>query len=81
MAFEVLKHLAQNSGRVVKRGELLRARGGEPQVSERLVDTHVKSIRSKLGEARDLIETVRGVGYRFDAKAHEPRGARYRSVS
>jgi DNA-binding response OmpR family regulator len=67
--FEVLKHLALSGGRVVRRTELLRALDGEPQVSERLVDTHVKSIRSKLGEARDLIETVRGVGYRFDPKA------------
>jgi DNA-binding response OmpR family regulator len=65
--FEVLRHLALNEGRVVKRGELLRALDGEPHTSERLVDTHVKSIRSKLGEARDLIETVRGVGYRLDA--------------
>jgi DNA-binding response OmpR family regulator len=67
--FEVLKHLALSGGRVVRRTELLRALDGEPHVSERLVDTHVKSIRSKLGEARDLIETVRGVGYRFDPKA------------
>jgi two-component system, OmpR family, phosphate regulon response regulator PhoB len=73
--FEVLKHLALNGGRVVKRGDLLRALDGEPNVSERLVDTHVKSIRSKLGDARDMIETVRGVGYRFDARGHETNGA------
>jgi two-component system phosphate regulon response regulator PhoB len=66
--FEVLKHLALSGGRVVRRAELLQALDGEPHVSERLVDTHVKSIRSKLGGARDLIETVRGVGYRFDPK-------------
>ena len=66
--FDVLKQLALSGGRVVRRSELLRAIDGEPRVSERLVDTHVKSIRSKLGSARDLIETVRGVGYRFDAK-------------
>ena len=71
--FEVLKHLALSAGRVVRRGELLRALDGEAQLSERLVDTHVKSIRGKLGAARDLIETVRGVGYRFDGKAeHGP---------
>jgi two-component system phosphate regulon response regulator PhoB len=67
--FEVLKHLALSGGRVVRRSELLRALDGEPHLSERLVDTHVKSIRSKLGDARDLIETVRGVGYRFDTGA------------
>lgn len=66
--FEVLRHLVQNEGRVVRRVELLRALDGEANASERLVDTHVKSIRSKLGEARDFIETVRGIGYRFDAQ-------------
>jgi len=66
--FEVLKFLAQSEGRVVKRGELLRALDGEPHANERLVDTHVKSIRGKLGEERALIETVRGLGYRFDAR-------------
>ncbi len=69
--FEVLKHLALNGGRVVRRVELLRALDGEPHASERLVDTYVKSIRGKLGDARELIETVRGVGYRFDATSRE----------
>jgi len=36
---------------------------GEPQT--RTVDTHVKRLREKLGEGRDLIETVRGAGYRM----------------
>jgi len=31
----------------------------------RTVDTHVKRLREKLGSARDYVETVRGVGYRF----------------
>jgi two-component system phosphate regulon response regulator PhoB len=67
--FEILRLLAQNEGRVVRREELLRTLDGESHASERLVDTHVKSIRRKLGPARDLIETVRGIGYRFDASA------------
>jgi two-component system phosphate regulon response regulator PhoB len=58
----------------VRRSELLRALDGDPHLSERLVDTHVKSIRSKLGDARDLIETVRGVGYRFDTGARMAAG-------
>jgi DNA-binding response OmpR family regulator len=70
--FEVLKQLALSGGRVVRRSELLRDPTGEPNGSERLVDTYVKSIRSKLGNARNLIETVRGVGYRLDGKATEP---------
>ena len=44
-------------------------RAFRPVVRERTIDVHVKSLRKKLGEAADLIETVRGVGYRF----REPR--------
>jgi two-component system phosphate regulon response regulator PhoB len=36
-----------------------------PNVTERTVDTHVKRLRQKLGEAADYVETVRGVGYRW----------------
>jgi two-component system phosphate regulon response regulator PhoB len=71
--FEVLKHLALCEGRVVRRRELLVALDGDPHASERLVDTHVKSIRGKLGDARAMIETVRGVGYRFDARERDER--------
>jgi DNA-binding response OmpR family regulator len=69
--FDVLKHLALGGGRVVGRRELLVALDGDPQASERLVDTHVKSIRAKLGVAGAMIETVRGVGYRFDSRVRE----------
>jgi DNA-binding response OmpR family regulator len=72
--FEVLRHLATSGGRVVRRGELLRALDGEAHASERLVDTHVKSIRSKLGAAREMIETVRGIGYRFEARPGAVQG-------
>jgi two-component system phosphate regulon response regulator PhoB len=36
-----------------------------PEVETRTVDTHVKRLREKLGSGRDLLETVRGVGYRL----------------
>lgn len=39
--------------------------GEDAVVLERTIDVHVKSLRKKLGEGHDLIETVRGVGYRF----------------
>jgi len=42
-------------------------RGEDAEVTERSVDVHVAAIRRKLGEHRDLIETLRGVGYRFRA--------------
>ena len=41
-------------------------------ITTRTVDTHVKRLREKLGEAADYIETVRGAGYRF---ADEPGDA------
>jgi two-component system phosphate regulon response regulator PhoB len=39
--------------------------GEEAVVLERTIDVHVKSLRRKLGPAGKLIETVRGLGYRF----------------
>ena len=38
---------------------------GDAIVLERTIDVHIKSLRRKLGDAGDHIETVRGVGYRF----------------
>jgi two-component system phosphate regulon response regulator PhoB len=65
---EVLRRLVQQEGRVVARQDLSDgASEATEATSLRVVDTHVKSIRHKLGAARDLIQTVRGVGYRFDA--------------
>jgi two-component system phosphate regulon response regulator PhoB len=37
----------------------------QPDIQTRTVDMHVQRLRSKLGEAGDMIETVRGFGYRF----------------
>ena len=39
--------------------------GYHPEVSSRTLDTHVKRIRDKFGASGDLIQTVRGVGYRL----------------
>jgi two-component system alkaline phosphatase synthesis response regulator PhoP len=39
--------------------------GSDSQQAERVVDAHIKSIRRKLGDAGDCVETVRGVGYRY----------------
>ena len=39
--------------------------GSDITVTARTIDTHLKRLREKLGEAGDLVETVRGVGYRF----------------
>jgi len=61
----LLHFLASHPGRVFTRDQLLsRVIGEEAFVIDRNIDVHVRAIRKKLGEHRDLIETVRGVGYR-----------------
>lgn len=63
--FELLKTLLQNQGRVLSREALLnRVWSYDFYGDERVVDTHVKNLRKKLGG--DYIETIRGVGYRVD---------------
>ena len=64
--FQLLSALMRESGRVVSRLQLIRTVwGSDSQQAERVVDAHIKSIRRKLGEAGDCVETVRGVGYRY----------------
>ena len=64
--FALLQVLAANPGRVVRRRQLIEQvwRDKKPP-TDRAIDAYVKSIRRKLGSARDCIETVRGVGYRL----------------
>jgi DNA-binding response OmpR family regulator len=62
----LLHFLATHPGRVFTRDHLLnRVIGDDAIVIDRNIDVHVRAIRKKLGAHRDLIETVRGVGYRF----------------
>ena len=65
--FKMLHFLASHPGRVFSREQLLsKVVGSDTVVVDRNVDVHIRSIRKKLGENhRSLIETVRGVGYRF----------------
>ncbi len=64
--FQILAALLERAGRVVRRRDLIkRLWGPDVPLSDRAIDAHVKSIRRKLGKARNCIETVRGVGYRF----------------
>ena len=63
---QVLVYLLEHRDRVVTKNELLDAVwGSDIAVTTRTIDTHLKRLREKLGPASDLIETVRGVGYRF----------------
>lgn len=66
LEFKLLLDLATRRGRVQSRDALLeRVWGYAPGIETRTVDTHVKRLREKLNEARECIETVRGVGYRM----------------
>ncbi len=64
--FLMLWTLASQPGRVFSRHELLdTSRGRDANALDRTIDVHVRSLRKKLDDQADLIETVRGVGYRF----------------
>jgi two-component system phosphate regulon response regulator PhoB len=64
--FRLLWALVRQPGRAFSRHELMEsAMGDDALVLERTIDVHVKSLRQKLGEKSEQIETVRGVGYRF----------------
>ncbi len=64
--FRLLWTLARNPGRPFGRNELMdRCRGEDANALERTIDVHVRSLRQKLDRVSELVETVRGVGYRF----------------
>ncbi len=64
--FRLLAYLVEGKGRVRTRDELLSdVWNTSPELETRTVDTHVKRLRDKLGEAGEIIETVRGLGYRI----------------
>lgn len=66
LEFQLLHVLMERRGRVQTRDRLIDdVWGMDVEVTTRTVDTHVKRLRDKLGTARDYIETIRGVGYRF----------------
>ena len=63
--FEILRSLLDNNGRVVTREALLdQAWGLEYLGDDRIVDTHIKNLRKKIGVP--YIKTVKGIGYKFD---------------
>jgi two-component system, OmpR family, phosphate regulon response regulator PhoB len=72
LEFKLLVTLYDRRNRVQSRGALLdHVWGMDTKIATRTVDAHVKRLREKIGAARDYIETVRGVGYRF---AENPQG-------
>ena len=64
--FGLLHALIRQPGRAFSRQELIDvALGDDAIVLERTIDVHIRGLRKKLGEMQNVIETVRGVGYRF----------------
>ena len=62
----LLQYLMENKGLVMSRNQILcHVWGYDFDGETRTVDVHVRTLRQKLGEAGNLIETVRGVGYRI----------------
>ncbi len=71
--FRLLECFLREPGRAFTRSQLLDVSIGNASfVLERTIDVHIRSLRAKLGSARELIETVRGVGYRFRESLDSP---------
>jgi DNA-binding response OmpR family regulator len=64
--YRLLRALVRNQGRVLTRQRLLSfITEGTAHITERNVDVHIRALRKKLGSDREMIRTIRGVGYRF----------------
>lgn len=64
--FRLLEYLAKHPGQVFSREQIMNnAYGSDVVVVDRNIDVHVRSIRKKIGEEHQFIETIRGVGYSF----------------
>lgn len=67
--YDILCYLVQNKNIAISRENLLSALWGYSFFGDdRTVDTHIKKLRNNLGKYRDLIITVRGMGYKFEIK-------------
>ena len=66
--YALLKYLAENQGIVLSREQILNTVWGyDDSVVDRTVDWQIKLLRGKLGNCRDIIKTMRGVGYKLEA--------------
>jgi two-component system phosphate regulon response regulator PhoB len=64
--FSLLQHFMSHPGQVFSRNQIIAAiKGSDYPVTDRSVDVQILGLRKKLGAAGELVETVRGVGYRF----------------
>lgn len=64
--YSILEFFIKNPGWVFSRGQIIQAvKGSDYPVTERSVDVQILGLRKKLGKKSDIIETVRGIGYRM----------------
>ena len=72
--FRLLDTMMRQPGRAFDRTELIDlALGTDAMVLERTIDVHIRSLRKKMGDAANTIETVRGIGYRFRERSDEEK--------
>ena len=68
--FELLTYFIENKGLALSREKILNNVWNYDYYGDaRTIDTHVKKLRAKMGEKGDLIKTVWGLGYKFEAEA------------
>jgi two-component system phosphate regulon response regulator PhoB len=71
--FELFRYMVERPGRVVTRERLLEhVWGYETDIETRSIDAHIRRLRLKLGPARDHVETIVGLGYRFVPSPRPP---------
>jgi len=64
--FELLSYLCENNGKILTRAAILQnVWGSDIYVVDRTIDVHIRKIREKLGAESEMIETIKGVGYRM----------------
>ena len=72
--FELFRYMVERPGRVVTRERLLEhVWGYDTDIETRSIDAHIRRLRMKLGPARDHVETIVGLGYRFVPTPREAR--------
>ena len=73
--FRLLHRLASRPKRVFTREQLIdQSFASDAEVVDRNIDVHIRAIRKKIGEDQQIIETVRGVGYRFNLNSEQESG-------
>ena len=64
--YELLSYLCENQGKILTRPAILQnVWGSDIYVVDRTIDVHIRKIREKLGDQSEMIETIKGVGYRM----------------